>query len=312
MDSITRKYTWVFFLILTLIMVAAYLMSIFAEPQTKPRLRPAPSDELSYVTVRDSSGKVILETGLPVAVDDEYIDDHNINYVITSVNGNNALACIKKTDSPTTRSSNKQDRAVSSTVPVLAQPIDTHVVIYHSHSDESYGYKTGITSKLGDGDIYDVGGSLSESLVKSGVSVTQSLNTHGPHDINAYYRSRRTAVQLLKERPDAVFDIHRDSAPVPAYFTSVNGINAARVMIVVGRSNPKQKTNLEFARQIKDMGDKLYPGMMRGIYIGRGDYNQDLYPTALIFEIGTDRMSVDLAKKAATCLGDIITHTIAR
>jgi len=83
-------------------------------------------------------------------------------------------------------------------------------------------------------------------------------------------------------------------------------------MIVVGRSNPKQKTNLEFARQIKDMGDKLYPGMMRGIYIGRGDYNQDLYPTALIFEIGSDTMSLDLAENAATCLGDVITHTIAR
>jgi len=293
-------------------MVAAYLLNIFASPQTKPKLSPAPSDELSYVTVRDSSGKVILETGLPVAIDDEYIDEHNINYVITSVNGNNALACIKKSESPDSRSSIKSDTGVNSTVPVLAQPINSHVVIYHSHSDESYGYKSGITSKPGDGQIYQVGSALTESLEKSGVSVTHSFNTHGPHDINAYHRSRRTAVQLLKERPDAIFDIHRDSAPAEAYLDTINGINAARVMIVVGRSNPKQKTNLEFARQIKDMGDKLYPGMMRGIYIGRGDYNQDLYPTALIFEIGSDTMSLDLAENAATCLGDVITHTIAR
>jgi stage II sporulation protein P len=115
---------------------------------------------------------------------------------------------------------------------------------------------------------------------------------------------------LLKERPDAAFDVHRDSAPTSAYFTTVNGVNTSRVMIVVGRSNPNLKTNLDYARRVKSMGDSLYPGMMRGIFIGKGDYNQDLYPTALIFEIGTEQMSLDLAQNAATCLGDVIAHVM--
>ncbi|MGE5391550.1 MAG: stage II sporulation protein P [Deltaproteobacteria bacterium] len=312
MDSTTRRYTWVFFLVLISVMVAAYLLNIFATPQTKPRLSPAPTNESSYVTIRDTSGRVILETGLPVAAKDEYINEKNINYVIISVKGRNAVARIKEPGHPVSPSQSERSIGASSAVPAQAAPFNTHVVIYHSHSDESFGYGTGITSKPGDGQIYQVGSALTQSLEKSGVSVTHSFNTHGPHDINAYYRSRRTALQLLKERPDAIFDIHRDSAPAEAYFDTVNGINTARVMIVVGRSNPSEQTNLDFAQRVKDMGDALYPGMMRGIFIGQGDYNQDLYPTALIFEIGTDTMSVDLAENAATCLGDVITHTIAR
>ncbi|WP_278279242.1 stage II sporulation protein P [Syntrophomonas palmitatica] len=195
-------------------------------------------------------------------------------------------------------------------IPVQAPSINSHVVIYHTHSDESYGYSTGITSKPGNGDIYAVGTSLANSLQRSGISVTHSFNRHDPHDINAYHRSRRTALQLLKERPDAAFDVHRDSAPTSSYFTTVNGVNTSRVMIVIGRSNPNLKTNLDYARRVKAMGDTLYPGMMRGIFIGKGDYNQDLYPTALIFEIGTDGMSLDLAQNAATCLGDVIAHVM--
>ena len=30
---------------------------------------------------------------------------------------------------------------------------------------------------------------------------------------------------------------------------------------------------------------------MRGIFMGKGDYNQDLYPTSILFECGTDRLS---------------------
>lgn len=313
MDSISRKYTWVFFLILISIMVIAYLWGIWAGPQSKPKLSPAPGTESSYITVRDEKGNVILQTGLPVSPKDEYINEKNIQYIITSVNGRNALARVKESDQPSAGQQSEQVMSgLSSDIPVQAPAVNTHVVIYHSHSDESYGYSTGVTSRPGDGDIYNVGSALTLSLQKSGISVTHSFAAHDPHDINAYSRSRRTAIQLLKERPDAIFDIHRDSAPAQAYFTSVNGINAARVMIVVGRSNPNENTNLDFARRVKYMGDVLYPGMMRGIFIGHGDYNQDLYPTALIFEIGTETMSRDLAENGATCLGDVITHVLAR
>ena len=81
-------------------------------------------------------------------------------------------------------------------------------------------------------------------------------------------------------------------------------------MIVIGRSNPNFNPNLNFARSIKAAADDLHPGLMRGIYMGRGDYNQDLYPTALIFEVGTESNSLDAAQKAVHYLADAIIAVI--
>ena len=106
--------------------------------------------------------------------------------------------------------------------------------------------------------------------------------------------------------------MHRDSAPAQAYITTVNGVETARVMMVVGRSNPNMKTNLNYAKTIKAQADNLYPGLVRGIFMGKGDYNQDLYPTAMLFEVGTEKIPLSLAENAARCLGDVITQVMAK
>ena len=187
---------------------------------------------------------------------------------------------------------------------------NSHVVVYHTHSDESFLPTSGTASKPGNGDIYRVGDAFSNTLLSAGISVTHSRNAHDPHDINAYHRSRRTSVSLLKEQPDAAFDLHRDSAPPAAYWTTINGLDTARTMIVIGQSNPNQNTNVEYARAIKAQADALYPGLMRGISMGRGSYNQDLYPTAILFEIGTEQLPLSMSQNAARCLGDVLTRVI--
>ena len=77
-------------------------------------------------------------------------------------------------------------------------------------------------------------------------------------------------------------------------------------MIVIGRSNPNMQTNLAYAKRIKAEADKLHPGLMRGIFMGQGDYNQDLYPTSLLFEVGTENSTLDEAEKSIRCLADAI------
>jgi stage II sporulation protein P len=77
-------------------------------------------------------------------------------------------------------------------------------------------------------------------------------------------------------------------------------------MIVVGRSNPNMQTNLKYAQAVKNRLDALHPGLIRGIFMGHGDYNQDLYPTGLLFEIGTEQNSLQAAQQAAVLLTDSI------
>lgn len=118
---------------------------------------------------------------------------------------------------------------------------------------------------------------------------------------------RRTVFKMLKQQPDAIIDIHRDSAPPRAYYTEINSIPTARVMLVVGRQNPHKRTNLKFARQIKAKADQLYPGLVRGIFIARGNYNQDLYPTSVLIELGSDTLPRDMADNSARVFADVLT-----
>jgi stage II sporulation protein P len=307
METTLKRYIWLFFAVLIIVMVGAYLMQIIKAPQTKPLGDNYTTS--SYYTVWDEQGQIILETGIPIQINDEYISDQNMHYFITKVAGNQAWATLQP---PTTseralKSGNPASQLVPGpSIPVQTPPQDIHVVIYHTHSDESYVPTSGTSSKPGDGDVYQVGAALADTFAINGISATHNINKHGPHDINAYHRSRRTATQLLKEGPDAAFDIHRDSAPAEAYQTTINGIPTSRVMIVMGRSNPNFQTNLDYAMKVKAAADSLYPGLLRGIFIGRGDYNQDLYPTALLLEVGTEGVSLLAAERAIRAMGDAL------
>jgi len=310
MTAITKRQLIIFFLILIVVMVSAYLIDKMTAPPPTP-LKPAPAtNSTDYITVKDNTGKVILETGLPVFANDEYICENNVHYIIKSVSGNQAVAEIK--EEQTTSDTKKMGLGAlaapknSISAQAFVENELRHMVIYHTHNDECYKPTSGVTARPGKGDIYKVGAALSEALEMGGINTSHSYKKHDPHDINAYHRSRRTALQLLKRRPDAAFDLHRDSAPRRAYLTLVNGIETGRVMIVVGRSNPNMKANLEYAKKIKAKADELHPGLMRGIFLGRGDYNQDLYPTSLLFEVGTKDNTLTEAKRAVRCLADAI------
>ncbi len=313
METINRRYIWFFFGVLFILMVGAYILNTVNTPLLKKPVPGTDEKVSSYYVVKDTLGVTILETGLPVYVDDEYINEHNVRYIVINVEGQNATADIVTTslpnsDEPVPPTTQTATSALFDDT-IFTQAIGSrHVVIYHTHTDESYIPTSGEASQPGAGDIYSVGYALTDSLNKSGVSVTHSVSAHDPHDRNAYNRSRRTAAQLLKEQPDAAFDIHRDSAPSSAYTTSINGVTISKVMMVVGRSNPNMKTNLNYAQKIKDQADALYPGLVRGIFMGKGDYNQDLYPTEMLFEIGTDTVPLSFAENAARCLGDVIVH----
>ncbi len=312
MDSINKRYIWIFFIILIVIMVGAYILNTVRPPTLKPYRLQTNSAETSsgeFYTIRDTAGLTIFQTGLAIHVDDRYISENNVEYIVIKVDGKNATASVVQ------KNALREVEYTEAAMPTFFNPSldltvqaanNIHVVLYHTHSDESYVPSSGTASTPGNGGIYIVGDALTETLQNAGISVTHSRAAHDPHDINAYHRSRKTVTQLLKEQPDAVFDIHRDSAPQAAYYTSINGTDSSRVMMVVGRSNPNMQTNLAYAKRIKTRADNLYPGLVRGIFMGRGNYNQDLYPAAMLFEVGTDTISQNLAENAARCLGDVL------
>lgn len=185
------------------------------------------------------------------------------------------------------------------------------VALYCTHSDESYEPTDGDASVTPRGGIYDVAEALKNNLESQGVTVYFDDSTHLPHDAGAYRRSRATAEQLLKNGVDAIFDVHRDGIPDPdQYNTTIAGEKASMVRLLVGRSNQNAAANKAFAAELKAVADEMYPELVRDIYIGKGTYNQDLSPRAVLLEFGTHTVDKERAEQATQYMARVMQKTL--
>lgn len=184
------------------------------------------------------------------------------------------------------------------------------ICMYSTHSDESYVPSDGASSLWEDAGIYDVGNALKENLEKKGIEVEYSDKSFLPHDADAYDRSRSTVEEYVKKLPDAIIDIHRDGVDADEYETEVDGENTSMVRLFVGRSNQNAAENKAFAQRLKAAADKAYPGLIKDIYIGKGNYNQELYPQAILLEFGTYEIEKEKAISATEYMADVIDEVL--
>ena len=247
---------------------------------------PAAADETQEgktYTIVDADGKVITHFCGAPEVGDEYIAGDNGHFRITAVDHTTLQAQAESLGAYVLPD--------VSWLKENAQPVTAQrraVAMYCTHSDESYTPTDGKSSDEQRGGIYDVAEEYKKALEAEGMTVYYSDETHHPHDAGAYRRSRATAARLVEQGVDAVMDIHRDGIEDPAaYEGTVDGKEMTRVRLLVGRSNQNAASNKAFAAQIKAVADEMYPGLIKDIYIGKGTYNQDLLPQAVLLEFGT-------------------------
>jgi stage II sporulation protein P len=300
-----RRYLVVLALLAAVSVAAGvtYYRYVYVPPRPALATEIGGSDEAhgdQYFTVKDEGGKVIFTTGHMVNVGDEFISEDETRYQVVKVEGTGAAA----------RSMGKMEVLVEFPPAVGAQaknPGTPSVAIYHTHSDESYVPSDKSDSIPAKGGVLQVGSSLADALDKKGVKAVHSLTPHDPHDAGAYDRSRKTAVQLLRDRPQAVFDVHRDAGPAEPYLKEVSGQGTvARAMIVVGRTNPKMSANLDFARHLMNAVNSRYSGLIKGIFLGKADFNQDLYDRSLLLELGTERNTKEDAQEGIALVGSVV------
>ncbi|MEW6724821.1 MAG: stage II sporulation protein P [Bacillota bacterium] len=267
-------------------------------------------EELSdgHFELVDESGQVILETGLVVEVGDQYLAEDNRLYEVTAVQGGLARCRLVETvDLTATRPVAWWRRIWPGSARVIpAQKGRPLVGIYHTHGAESFVPTQGTASVTPAGGIVSVADAMAAAFERQGFEVVRLRDAHLPHDSRAYERSRRTALQILKRRPLALFDVHRDTAPASAYEVEVQGNRASKVMLVIGRQNPNRSANLEFAKHIKRVADERKPGLIKGIFFGKGKYNQDLGPRVILLEVGTYRIDQASAQRGAMELAELM------
>lgn len=268
-------------------------------------------------TVFDESGAPLFSLAGHVSVGDEYVSRDNTLYRVSSVSGSEAVA--QRVGSEPMPDVSWLDLGAAQ--PVFAQDVTAAaktkedsrklIAMYVTHSDESYVPSDGTQSIEGQGGIYDVARSFRDALQGLGIDVILDESTHLPHDSGAYRRSRRTAERLLQKRPDAIIDIHRDGIPDPdEYKAEIDGESASQVRLLVGRSNQNSAVNREFAKEIKAVADKKYPGLIKDIFIGKGNYNQDLSPSAILLEFGTHTLSKERALNSTDVMAEVVSTTL--
>lgn len=275
-----------------------------------------------YWTMVDERGREIMVTGRRIHVGDEYISGDNKLYRVHRVHnrtayarfirevgtvfedgGEGVFAALRRFLLPGIQPvQNQKDEGDLSPEPAPRQLIG----IYHTHNAESYVPTDGTDSINGRGGIHHVGSSLAGALREKGVSVLHDETLHLPHDRGAYRRSRATTERLLAQGPDVIFDVHRDAAPRRAYAVQIDGRWVTQIQFVVGRQNPNMAVTRQFALDLKRTADQVQPGLIKGIFMARGNYNQDLTPLNLLLEVGAHQNSREAAEDGAALFADVV------
>ena len=185
------------------------------------------------------------------------------------------------------------------------------ICLYMTHNDESYTPSDGYDSVYGAGGIHDVAKRIKSEFEKENIEIVLDETLHIPHNNSAYSRSSLTANRLFRdENPDALFDIHRDGVSRKYYLTNFEGKPYSKIRIVVGKSNPNFEENYQFAQEVFEKGNELYPWLFLDIYCGKGHYNQELTPQNLLFEMGTYLIEKEYVLASVPYLTDVLSSVM--
>ncbi len=287
-----------------------------------------------YFQLLDEEGRQITITGRRLYVDDEYITENNRHYKVYKVEGYKAYARfqgIVKLTPPASLSRSLSEDPEENALDAGAAGLETAqeeedvqeedeevpgeegelqkaIAIYHTHNAESFVPSDGTHSIDGRGGIHEVGRAFQKALEEKGIKALFSEDLHTPHDRAAYRRSRQTVLELLEQEPDAIFDVHRDAAPPEAYATKVDSVPATQILFVVGRQNPQMPVNRQFALDLKSISDQIHPGLVKGVLLAQGNYNQDLTPLKLLLEVGAHTNTRESAENGITFFADSVGH----
>ena len=256
--------------------------------------------ENNYFTVYDENEKMLFLKGDEVCVGDNYLSHDNKFYEVYSVDEKTKTAKAKFVSDeklPEYKIKSSKDLKLKASAKTQKK-----VGVYHTHNDECYYTPDGVDSVYGKGGIHDVGSAFVKNLNKLGIETIYREDLHLPHNTGAYTRSQVTATALLNSGAQAIFDLHRDSTKRDYYLTKVNGEQMSSIRMVVGKASVNFEENKNFAYAIKSYADSVYPGLIKDVYFGKGNYNQQLSTKSMLFEMGCENIEKDLVIKSTDYL----------
>lgn len=282
-----------------------------AETQSFFGLQELDERQTGFFSMKDlESEELIMRTARFIRPGDEYITSQNKLYRVERIEGDIAWARYQEEVKLFEGNFDAVLNSISFEKAVFQESRSgtsaPRFGVYHSHGAESYVPSDGVESITEGGGILQVGRSFVEALREKGMDVSYSAETHIPHDAGAYNRSRRTAEQFLHQGVGTLFDVHRDAVTAEEYTAQVENKPTVQVQIVVGQQNQNAQANRNFAEGLKKVADSVHPGLVKGIFMASGNYNQDILPLALLFEVGTHETTREGAAHSMALFSDAV------
>lgn len=186
------------------------------------------------------------------------------------------------------------------------------VAIYCTHNAECYAASSGVSRLEGkNGGVFQVAKELKAALDAVGVETVLCDTIHDYPDWALSYQNSLASMQKLKAQYPSLeifIDVHRDAAPIQGttVYQNESGEKAAKIMLIVGSDkrleHPNWQENLGFSQKIGAELEEEYPGIMRGVRVQSGRYNQHFSPKAILVEMGSTENTLTEAKKSADIL----------
>ncbi|MBO5179174.1 MAG: stage II sporulation protein P [Clostridia bacterium] len=191
-------------------------------------------------------------------------------------------------------------------------PKKANVLIYHTHTSESYSgveeYSDYYRTTDDESNVVSVGKKLKEYLLKNGINAVHDTTVHDHLSFGkAYNASLQTIEKRMKEKDyDILIDVHRDALAANEKFrptAEINGETVAKLMFVVGTNDAGLKhdnwiENLKFAIAFQERANRMYPGLFRDIHLSTSRYNQHMADKAIILEVGATGNTIEEAQGA--------------
>lgn len=195
---------------------------------------------------------------------------------------------------------------------------DPLVIIYHTHSSESYmPFKESNYHRVDEeGTVRDVGNVLENELKKKGINVIHDKTIHDRPSYNESYSRSLATIKTLKEKyPTALYiiDLHRDAAAASATegkYIEIDGKRVAKFSMVVGRSNENYVELYDFAKKVSGKAAAMYSGFGGAIIEKDYNYNEFVSNKALLLEVGNNKNTIEEARLCAKYFADVLAKVI--
>ncbi|MDP5273057.1 stage II sporulation protein P [Chengkuizengella axinellae] len=219
---------------------------------------------------------------------------------------------------------------IDSSTDVMAVNGNPLIMIYHSHNRESWLPALGLPLDS-DPDIYAFDESVNVTLL--GKRLEESLKRYQVESISSdvdyrttitnyeksesYHYSSKTLEETAVVNPTLNYfiDIHRDAQSRDITTASIEGLEYAKILFIVGEENPNWKENEQIAHEIHEKLESEYPGISRGILpkssdSGHGEYNQSISPNSILIELGGAYNTLEESYRTVDVLAEIVAEMI--